>query len=235
MQNKRVLLAMSGGVDSSACAILLKKQGYDVTGVTLNMILENENAIKDAKLVCKKLGIEHVVIEAEEIFKNKVINNFIETYANIETPNPCIQCNIYLKFGVLYDYMKNNNSGFTLVELLGVVVIIGILATVAGLAVFQIIHNQQEKLLEDQIATLKDTAVTYVLSEETYLESCGNALDTNNPDCYVNVSINDLIEEGFFENRGDICDTNKSVIVYKRTEGLITELESYVEDGVCSY
>ena len=131
--------------------------------------------------------------------------------------------------------MKNNNSGFTLVELLGVIVIIGILATVAGLAVFQIIHNQQEKLLEDQIATLKDTAVTYVLSEETYLESCGNALDTNNPDCYVNVSINDLIEEGFFENRGDICDTNKSVIVYKRTEGLITELESYVEDGVCSY
>ena len=131
--------------------------------------------------------------------------------------------------------MKNNNSGFTLVELLGVIVIIGILATVAGLAVFQIIHNQQEKLLEDQIATLKDTAVTYVLSKETYLESCGNALDTNNPDCYVNVSINDLIEEGFFENRGDICDTNKSVIVNKRTEGLITELESYVEDGVCSY
>lgn len=131
--------------------------------------------------------------------------------------------------------MKNNNSGFTLVELLGVIVIIGILATVAGLAVFQIIHNQQEKLLEDQIATLKDTAVSYVLSKETYLESCGNALDTNNPDCYVNVSINDLIEEGFFENRGDICDTNKSVIVYKRTEGLITELESYVEDGVCSY
>ena len=131
--------------------------------------------------------------------------------------------------------MKNNNSGFTLVELLGVIVIIGILATVAGLAVFQIIHNQQEELLEDQIATLKDTAVTYVLSKETYLESCGNALDTNNPDCYVNVSINDLIEEGFFENRGDICDTNKSVIVYKRMEGLITELESYVEDGVCSY
>lgn len=109
MQNKRVLLAMSGGVDSSACAILLKKQGDDVTGVTLNMIPENENAIKDAKKVCESLGIKHIVIEAEDIFQNKVINNFIKTYLNIETPNPCIQCNIYLKFGVLYDYMKNNN------------------------------------------------------------------------------------------------------------------------------
>lgn len=112
MQNKKVLLAMSGGVDSSACAILLKKQGYDVTGVTLNMITENENAIRDAKIVCEKLGIEHIVIEAKEIFKNKVINNFIETYLNIETPNPCIQCNIYLKFGVLYDYMKSNNFDY---------------------------------------------------------------------------------------------------------------------------
>ena len=92
MQNKRVLLAMSGGVDSSACAILLKKQGYDVTGVTLNMIPENVNAIKDAKKVCESLGIKHIVIEAEDIFQNKVINNFIKTYLNIETPNPCIQC-----------------------------------------------------------------------------------------------------------------------------------------------
>jgi len=112
MQNKKVLLAMSGGVDSSACAILLKNQGYEVTGVTLNMIKENENNIKDAKIVCEKLGINHIVIEAEEIFKSKVIDNFVQTYANIETPNPCIQCNIYLKFGILYEYMKANNYDY---------------------------------------------------------------------------------------------------------------------------
>lgn len=108
MQNKKVLLAMSGGVDSSACAILLKNQGYDVTGVTLNMIKENDVAISDAKKVCEKLGINHVVIEAGELFKNKVIDNFVDTYKNIETPNPCIQCNIFLKFGILYDYMISN-------------------------------------------------------------------------------------------------------------------------------
>ena len=112
MQNKKVLLAMSGGVDSSASAIILKNQGYDVTGVTLNMIKENELAIKDAKSVCEKLGIEHIILDANEIFKNKVIDNFVETYKNVATPNPCIQCNIYLKFGVLYDYMKNNNYDY---------------------------------------------------------------------------------------------------------------------------
>jgi len=112
MQNKKVLLAMSGGVDSSACAILLKNQGYDVTGVTLKMIKENDVAISDAKKVCEKLGINHVVIEAGKLFKNKVIDNFVETYKNIETPNPCIQCNIFLKFGILYDYMVSNRYDF---------------------------------------------------------------------------------------------------------------------------
>lgn len=112
MLNKKVLLAMSGGVDSSASAIILKDQGYDVTGVTLNMIKENELAIKDAKKVCEKLGIEHIVLDAKDIFKNKVIDNFVETYKNIETPNPCIQCNIYLKFGILYDYMEKNRYDY---------------------------------------------------------------------------------------------------------------------------
>lgn len=112
MALKKVLLAMSGGVDSSASAIILKKQGYDVTGITLNMIKENELAINDAKKVCQKLGIEHIVLDVKDIFKNRVIDNFVNTYINIETPNPCIQCNIYLKFGILYDYMIQNGYDY---------------------------------------------------------------------------------------------------------------------------
>ena len=127
--------------------------------------------------------------------------------------------------------VQRNQKGFTLVELLGVIVIIGILATVASLAVFQIIHNQQQRLLEEQLASLGDTAVTYVIAEETYLESCGNELDLNNSSVPVSL----LISSGYFNNRNNICDTSKSVIVYKRTEGLITEIESYIEEGTCSY
>ena len=95
---------MSGGVDSSASAILLKKEGYEVIGCTMNLLEEsNQEAIKDAKKVCEKLGIEHCIIDCRSEFKCNVINKFIEEYENAKTPNPCVECNKYLKFGVFYN------------------------------------------------------------------------------------------------------------------------------------
>ena len=104
---ERVLLGMSGGVDSSVSAILLKKAGYEVIGCTMNLLDEpNEEAIKDAKKVCKKLGIEHHVFDCRKEFRCHVMDTFISEYENARTPNPCVECNQYLKFGTFYDKAK---------------------------------------------------------------------------------------------------------------------------------
>ena len=107
---KRVLLGMSGGVDSSVAAILLKEQGYDVTGVTLHLYdggCCNLDSVWDAKMICKQLGMEHITLDYEEYFKNTIIDNFINEYINCRTPNPCVLCNKYLKFGIMYEKAKN--------------------------------------------------------------------------------------------------------------------------------
>ena len=101
---KKVLLGMSGGVDSSVSAILLQKEGYEVIGIT--MALSKETDDTDAKAVCKELGIEHHFVDLKSEFKKYVIDNFIKCYANAETPNPCIECNRKLKFGAMFDKAK---------------------------------------------------------------------------------------------------------------------------------
>ena len=104
---EKVLLGMSGGVDSSVSAILLQNAEYEVIGGTMNLLEEsNEQSIEDAKNVCKKLGIEYHVLDCRKEFKCQVIDKFIEEYENAKTPNPCIECNKYLKFGVFYEKAK---------------------------------------------------------------------------------------------------------------------------------
>lgn len=106
---KRVLLGMSGGVDSSVSAILLKEQGYEVIGITMKLFegeIEgsccNISSTLDAKRVCDYLQIPHYTLNFKEEFNKYVIQDFINNYANCRTPNPCIECNKYLKFGSMY-------------------------------------------------------------------------------------------------------------------------------------
>ena len=106
---KKVLLGMSGGVDSSACAILLKEQGYDVTGVTLHLYEGgccNLESSLDAKLICKKIGVPHYILDYMDEFKNQIIDYFVSDYNNCLTPNPCVECNKFMKFGIMYDKAK---------------------------------------------------------------------------------------------------------------------------------
>ena len=120
-KDTKVVVAMSGGVDSSTVAGLMKKEGYKVIGVTLKLYDGNKEVAKskqcctgqdimDAKRVAQKLDIEHKIFYYQNKFKEGVVDNFIESYLKGETPIPCVQCNKTVKFNDLFEESKNLNA-----------------------------------------------------------------------------------------------------------------------------
>ena len=117
----KVVVAMSGGVDSSVVAALMKEEGYDVTGITLKLYDDTKQSkegrqccagqdILDAKRVSEKININHKILFYQKKFKSEVIDSFIDSYAAGETPIPCVQCNQTVKFRDLFKYAKDLNA-----------------------------------------------------------------------------------------------------------------------------
>lgn len=120
---KKALIAMSGGVDSSVSAYLIKKQGYDCIGVTMKLFYNEEvsckentccslDDVQDAKSVAFRLGMPYYVFNFSDRFKEDVIDRFVDAYENGRTPNPCIDCNRYLKFDKLFQRAKELGCDF---------------------------------------------------------------------------------------------------------------------------
>ena len=103
---KKVIVAMSGGVDSSLAAALMKDEGHDVTGITLKLFEDQEKYLEDASKMADYIGIDWYMADYSEDFKNNVISYFTNTYKQGRTPNPCAYCNRYSKFSYLISEMK---------------------------------------------------------------------------------------------------------------------------------
>lgn len=157
----RALIAMSGGVDSSAAALLMKEAGYDCVGATMKLHGERNgysekscgsSDVEDARGVCEKLGMPFYVYDFREDFARNVIENFVRSYEIGETPNPCIECNRCLKFNRLYEKAKELGARY---------IVTGHYARIE--------HDEKSErmLLKRSLNTAKDQSyVLYFLSQE---------------------------------------------------------------------
>jgi tRNA-specific 2-thiouridylase len=166
-KNKRVVVAMSGGVDSSVVAALLKDQGYDVIGVTMQLYSDKAyntkqkaccatTDINDASKVAEKIGIPHYILNYETVFKEQVIDKFVDSYINGYTPIPCVQCNQTVKFNDLYNFAKKLGAEF--------------LAT--GHYVSKKTNNVNESELHKGVDPMKDQSYFLYSTTKEQLEFC---------------------------------------------------------------
>lgn len=118
ISTKKVFVGVSGGVDSSVTATLLKKEGYDVRGVFIKIWHPDligcdwKEEMRDAMRVCAHIGIPFEMVDLADVYREKVIQYMIDSYKRGEVPNPDVMCNTYVKFGVFYDWAIKNGADF---------------------------------------------------------------------------------------------------------------------------
>lgn len=210
----RVLLGMSGGVDSSAAVILLQNMGYEVVGITFEFIEDFDPT--DAIEVAKKLGIEHHVVDYKKEFKREVIDKFLNDYKEGLTPNPCVHCNKVCKFKFLFENMEKYNCDF---------IATGHYAKIENNKLYR-----SKDLLKDQSYFLYDLEKDKLdkiifpldgLTKDKVREIAGeyglvNASKKDSFDvCFIKGSFSDYISENTNQEQGEVIDIDTGKVVGK--------------------
>lgn len=219
---KKVALGMSGGVDSSLCAHLLLEQGYDVTGVYLECWrapgCRTEEDRKDALKVALSLGIPFEVLDFKDAYHTKVVDSFFREYEKGRTPNPDVQCNKEIKFGLFYEWVMHNNFDF---------IATGHYAKTTRegkhtyLAVPKDAHKDQTYFLylttEEQLQhTL--FPLEHLTKKEVRAEAAKRKLHVSDKKdsvgiCFIgDINVHTFLQERLGENPGDVIDTQGNVI-----------------------
>ena len=216
---KKVVIGMSGGVDSSVAIILLKEQGYEVVGITFKFVDDFDTA--DAEEVARKLSIEHHIIDYRKEFKRDVIDKFVRDYSCGLTPNPCVNCNRVCKFKYLFDSMKKYNCDY---------IATGHYAKIENNRIFRSVD-----LNKDQSYFLYNIPKEYLSKILFPLEGIdkekvrkialqNNLLVANKKDsydvCFINTSFKDFISKNINTKPGEVIDvkTNKVIGKHKGLE-----------------
>lgn len=210
----RVVVGISGGVDSAVSAYLLQKAGYEVIGITFQFI--DDFDASDSIKVCEKLGIEHHIVDYRDNFKTLVIDSFLNDYQNGLTPNPCVLCNKKVKINYLYQEMLKYNADYLAT---------GHYASIKDGRLYKStdLNKDQTYFLcevnKEQLNHLLlplegiDKNKVRDIAVEIGLENA-NKKDSYDV-CFIKSSFNEFISEHIMDNPGDIVDINSNKILGK--------------------
>lgn len=208
----RVVVGISGGVDSSVAAYLLKQKGYEVVGVTF-VFTENFDT-KDARNVCNKLEIEHHIYDYRDIFKCEVIDKFINDYKSGLTPNPCVLCNRFVKFNFLYEKMIELNCDF---------IATGHYAKIVDNKLYKSVDLNKDQtyflsnITREQLAKLILPLEGIDKDEVRNIARENNLITADKKDstdvCFINTSFKEYMKENIENKKGNVIDVKTGNVV----------------------